>query len=171
MHSTTGRRRLAQIWLADVCDPVETHVIPAKAGIQSVGSSFPNVRRVDSRFRGNDLRLAASVARTCFAGAWLFVVDGGRTEESKTRDAGHGERDTELGAELPPTCYGLPISDDHPRHIGPYGCTTKMWWNSCNLPPIGSLLPEALEPTAEFAAAQGDDGVGTTDRPVHATSF
>ena len=31
-----------------------TAVIPAKAGIQSVGSPFPMVRRVDSRFRGND---------------------------------------------------------------------------------------------------------------------
>jgi hypothetical protein len=31
-----------------------TPVIPAKAGIQSVGSALPKVRGVDSRFRGND---------------------------------------------------------------------------------------------------------------------
>jgi hypothetical protein len=30
------------------------HVIPAKAGIQAVGSAFPKARQVDSRFRGND---------------------------------------------------------------------------------------------------------------------
>ena len=29
-------------------------VIPAKAGIQSVDNAFPQVRGVDSRFRGND---------------------------------------------------------------------------------------------------------------------
>jgi len=31
-----------------------TAVIPAKAGIQSVGNPFPKARGVDSRFRGND---------------------------------------------------------------------------------------------------------------------
>jgi hypothetical protein len=31
-----------------------TPVIPAKAGSQSVGSTLPKVRGVDSRFRGND---------------------------------------------------------------------------------------------------------------------
>jgi hypothetical protein len=34
--------------------PFETPVIPAKAGIQFVDSTFPEVGRVDSRFRGND---------------------------------------------------------------------------------------------------------------------
>ena len=34
--------------------PFETQVIPAKAGIQSVDRAFPEVCRVDSRFRGND---------------------------------------------------------------------------------------------------------------------
>jgi len=47
----------------DLCPPftahgqearAETLVIPAKAGIQSVANAFPKVRRVDSRFRGND---------------------------------------------------------------------------------------------------------------------
>ena len=37
--------------------PYETPVIPAKAGIQSVASSFPKVCGVDSRFRGNDCGL------------------------------------------------------------------------------------------------------------------
>ena len=37
--------------------PCETPVIPAKAGIQSVHSTFPKVRGVDSRFRGNDCGL------------------------------------------------------------------------------------------------------------------
>jgi hypothetical protein len=32
----------------------QTPVIPAKAGIQSVGSAFPKICGVDSRFRGND---------------------------------------------------------------------------------------------------------------------
>ena len=34
--------------------PFETLVIPAKAGIQSVGGAFPMAGGVDSRFRGND---------------------------------------------------------------------------------------------------------------------
>ena len=34
--------------------PFETLVIPAKAGIQSVGGAFPTACGVDSRFRGND---------------------------------------------------------------------------------------------------------------------
>ena len=34
--------------------PFETLVIPAKAGIQSVGDVFPMACGVDSRFRGND---------------------------------------------------------------------------------------------------------------------
>src|ERR1039458_967380 len=34
--------------------PSATPVIPAKAGIQSVGGAFPLVGGVDSRFRGND---------------------------------------------------------------------------------------------------------------------
>jgi len=34
--------------------PFETAVIPAKAGIQSVGSALPKACGVDSRFRGND---------------------------------------------------------------------------------------------------------------------
>ena len=34
--------------------PLEPPVIPAKAGIQSVESTFPKVCGVDSRFRGND---------------------------------------------------------------------------------------------------------------------
>jgi hypothetical protein len=34
--------------------PFETSVIPAKAGIQSEDSAFPQVCGVDSRFRGND---------------------------------------------------------------------------------------------------------------------
>ena len=33
---------------------LQAAVIPAKAGIQSVGSSFPKACGVDSRFRGND---------------------------------------------------------------------------------------------------------------------
>ena len=33
---------------------LEVVVIPAKAGIQLVGSVFPKVCGVDSRFRGND---------------------------------------------------------------------------------------------------------------------
>ena len=37
--------------------PYETSVIPAKAGIQSAGCTFPKVCRVDSRFRGNDCNL------------------------------------------------------------------------------------------------------------------
>ena len=43
--------------------PFETPVIPAKAGIQSVGSAFPKVCGVDSRFRGNDCGLM----RPCLA--------------------------------------------------------------------------------------------------------
>jgi hypothetical protein len=35
---------------------LEAVVIPAKAGIQSLDSAFPQVCRVDSRFRGNDWR-------------------------------------------------------------------------------------------------------------------
>jgi hypothetical protein len=35
---------------------LEAPVIPAKAGIQSVGSGFPKGFGVDSRFRGNDWR-------------------------------------------------------------------------------------------------------------------
>ena len=35
----------------------ETPVIPAKAGIQSVASAFPEVCGVDPRFRGNDCDL------------------------------------------------------------------------------------------------------------------
>ena len=34
--------------------PFETVVIPAKAGIQSVGGTLPRAGGVDSRFRGND---------------------------------------------------------------------------------------------------------------------
>jgi hypothetical protein len=34
--------------------PFETTVIPAQAGIQSVGSAFPRVCGIDSRLRGND---------------------------------------------------------------------------------------------------------------------
>ena len=34
--------------------PFETRVIPAKAGIQSIGGAFPMAGGVDSRFRGND---------------------------------------------------------------------------------------------------------------------
>jgi hypothetical protein len=34
--------------------PFETPVIPAQAGIQSVGGAFPMACGVDSRFRGND---------------------------------------------------------------------------------------------------------------------
>jgi hypothetical protein len=37
--------------------PYETPVIPANAGIQSVGSAFPKAGGVDSRFRGNDCGL------------------------------------------------------------------------------------------------------------------
>jgi hypothetical protein len=33
----------------------QSAVIPAKAGIHSYDSAFPEVCRVDSRFRGNDL--------------------------------------------------------------------------------------------------------------------
>ena len=43
--------------------PYETPVIPAKAGIQSVNSAFPEVCGVDSRFRGNDCGLE----RPCLA--------------------------------------------------------------------------------------------------------
>jgi hypothetical protein len=43
--------------------PFETPVIPAKAGIQSVGSAFPKVSLADSRFRGNDRGLQ----RPCLA--------------------------------------------------------------------------------------------------------
>ena len=35
-------------------DRIEPPVIPAKAGIQSEDSTFPNVCALDSRFRGND---------------------------------------------------------------------------------------------------------------------
>jgi hypothetical protein len=35
----------------------EALVIPAKAGIQSIGSTFPKVCMVDSHFRGNDCDL------------------------------------------------------------------------------------------------------------------
>jgi hypothetical protein len=34
--------------------PFETLVIPAKAGIHTVGGAFPMACGVDSRFRGND---------------------------------------------------------------------------------------------------------------------
>jgi len=34
--------------------PFEPPVIPAKAGIHSIGSAFPKVCGGDSRFRGND---------------------------------------------------------------------------------------------------------------------
>jgi hypothetical protein len=34
--------------------PFETFVIPAQAGIQSVGAAFPMACGVDSRLRGND---------------------------------------------------------------------------------------------------------------------
>jgi hypothetical protein len=37
-----------------------TAVIPAKAGIQSVGGAFPEICGQDSRFRGNDRELRAS---------------------------------------------------------------------------------------------------------------
>ena len=43
--------------------PAKAPVIPAKAGIQSVGSAFPKVCQVDSRFRGND----RSFERPCLA--------------------------------------------------------------------------------------------------------
>ena len=35
-------------------NPFETQVIPAKAGIQSIGGVFPMACGVDSRLRGND---------------------------------------------------------------------------------------------------------------------
>jgi len=41
----------------------DTPVIPAKAGIQSVGRAFPLACGVDSRFRGNDF----TGVRHCFA--------------------------------------------------------------------------------------------------------
>jgi hypothetical protein len=37
-----------------------TAVIPAKAGIQSGDGTFPEIRGMDSRFRGNDRDLRAS---------------------------------------------------------------------------------------------------------------
>src|ERR1019366_4117465 len=37
--------------------------------------------------------------------------------------------------------------------------------------PIRAALPEVLKASAEFAAAQGDDGVCTIDGPVHASPF
>ena len=56
-HSTTpvvwrGRNAGAGV----ICNgiPFEILVIPAKAGIQSVGGAFPMACGVDSRFRGND---------------------------------------------------------------------------------------------------------------------
>jgi hypothetical protein len=41
----------------------ETPVIPAKAGIQSVGGAFPMACAVDSRLRGND----GTWGRPCFS--------------------------------------------------------------------------------------------------------
>jgi hypothetical protein len=45
-------------WNGDPLEPpaLQAAVIPAKAGIQSDDSTFPEVSGVDSRFRGNDWR-------------------------------------------------------------------------------------------------------------------
>src|SRR6266571_4211987 len=37
--------------------------------------------------------------------------------------------------------------------------------------PVGAALPEVLIASAEFRAAQGDDGVCALDGPVHASPF
>src|SRR5674476_1110363 len=37
--------------------------------------------------------------------------------------------------------------------------------------PVGAALPEVLKASAEFGAAQGDDGVCAVDGPVHAGAF
>src|ERR1035437_5654647 len=42
--------------------------------------------------------------------------------------------------------------------------------NSCGSP-VGAALPEVLKASAEFRAAQGDDGVCAIDGPMHARPF
>jgi hypothetical protein len=55
----------------DAAFPTQPHVIPAKAGIQSLTSRLPKLCEVDSRFRGNDVRSGApyrandTTTRTC----------------------------------------------------------------------------------------------------------
>jgi hypothetical protein len=95
----------------------ESPVIPAKAGIQSVGGAFPMARRVDSRFRGNDRAserpvlandtatqdphplgfpvgksietrpATAGVARTCSVGPRLVLYGQGKTADLQNRSA------------------------------------------------------------------------------------
>jgi hypothetical protein len=46
--------------------PFKTPVIPAKAGIHSVDSAFLKGSKMDSRFRGNDVRFEIDPAPIAF---------------------------------------------------------------------------------------------------------
>src|SRR5437588_12418390 len=49
-----------------------------------------------------------------------------------------------------------------------YGRTSDLGKSCSHLLSLGAAFPESLEASAELAAAQGDDGVGALDGPVHA---
>lgn len=55
-----------------------------------------------------------------------------------------------------------------PRQPQRQGRTSDLGVKSCGRPGlIGAALPEILKASTEFAAAEGDDGVGPFHRPVH----
>src|SRR5437773_10286820 len=51
------------------------------------------------------------------------------------------------------------------------GRTSDLGKSCSHLLSLGAAFPEILEASAELATAQGDDGVGALDGPVHACSL
>src|ERR1039457_6425187 len=47
----------------------------------------------------------------------------------------------------------------------------RIWGIASCGSPVGAALPEVLKASAEFRAAQGDDGVCAIDGPMHARPF
>jgi hypothetical protein len=56
---------------------------------------------------------------------------------------------------------GTPVSKGAGRIWGMESCGS----------PAGATLPEVLKTSAEFRAAESDDGIGAVDSPVHARPF
>src|SRR5947207_4965270 len=57
------------------------------------------------------------------------------------------------------------------RNLPSQGRTSDLGKSCSHLLSLGAAFPEILEASAELATAQGDDGVGALDGPVHACSL